>query len=391
MNKVKTLFTSLIIISVFLVACGENNTSTNTLNIDTSVVTGENETNEEPDTEPIEEDTGEVEEEIEIVTYDEDPLYADENPAEGTTRSYLTNMWVTNEVQAIRPITVMFPTDQVAQPQYNIGEAGVLYEIMAEGGISRMMGVIQGWHTLDKIGNIRSMREYYVYAAKEWNPIVLHHGNIWYADEILSTVDNIDGTSQYASIAFYRTADKEAPHNSFVSGEGILQFINESGYSLVHVNADYFNHFTFTTVAHQNSFVDYENVSTATFIDMSNAFPVNSPYFEYDEEKGLYYRFMYGGEHIDAATGKQLSFKNIIVQNTYWEEKPDGKYLGFLMHDNTRDGWYFTNGKAIPITWEKTEDTTPTKYYDENGAEIVLNTGKTMIFVVQEDKEIYFE
>ena len=124
---------------------------------------------------------------------------------------------------------------------------------------------------------------------------------------------------------------------------------------------------------------------------MSNAFSVNCPYFEYNEEDGLYYRFMYGKEHVDAATGKQLSFKNIIVQNTYWEEKPDGKYLTFLMHDNTRDGWFFTNGKAIHITWTKQSDTEPTKYYDDNGAEIVLNTGKTMIFVVQEDKSIYFE
>ena len=100
---------------------------------------------------------------------------------------------------------------------------------------------------------------------------------------------------------------------------------------------------------------------------------------------------MYRKEQVDAATGKQLSFKNIIVQNTYWEEKPDGKYLTFLMHDNTRDGWFFTNGKAIHITWTKQSDTEPTKYYDDNGAEIVLNTGKTMIFVVQEDKSIYFE
>lgn len=400
MRKIITLLISIITIMLFLIACGNNDAViTNNLNIDTSVVTGISNSNNEEITEEESETTEEEAEsetteelpEEDVITYDEDPLYADENPAEGTSRSYLTNQWVTNEVQAIRPITVMFPTDQVAQPQYNIGEAGILYEIMAEGGISRMMGVIQGWHTMEKIGNIRSMRDYFVYVAKEWNPIMIHHGNIWYADEVLSTVDHIDGTTADSSTAFYRTADKEAPHNSFVSGSGILEYTNETGFSLVHTDAEYFDHFIFTGVAHQNAFADYTDVYDATYLDMSNAFAINTPYFEYNDDTELYDRFMYGKEHVDAATGKQLSFKNIIIQYAYWEEKPDGTYLTFLMHDNTRDGWYLTNGKAIHITWEKTSDTEPTKYYDDNGAEIVLNTGKTMIFIVQEDKEIHFE
>jgi hypothetical protein len=368
----------MVFISLLFTGCGNANTS----NLEDST--------------PIAEPTTPAVVEIEVTPTEApytstDPLWLDEHPEEGTTRSYLTNMWVTNEVQAIRPITVMFPTDQIAQPQYGIGEAGILYEIMAEGGISRMMGVIQGWNTLEKIGNIRSMREYFVYVAKEWDPIMIHHGNIWYADEVLSTVDHIDGTSGDASIAFYRAADKEAPHNSYVSGSGVMDYIDYAGYSLVHTSADYYNHFLFTPMSVQNTLKDYDEVYDATYIDMSNSFSVDAPYFEYNEEDGLYYRFMYGKEHIDAATGEQLTFKNIIVQNAYWEYKPDGKYLGFLMHDTTRDGWFFTNGKCIHITWEKTSDTAATKYYDDNGAEIVLNTGKTMIFVNQETNNFIFE
>jgi hypothetical protein len=124
---------------------------------------------------------------------------------------------------------------------------------------------------------------------------------------------------------------------------------------------------------------------------MSPSFTKDRPYFEYNEEDELYYRFMYGEKHIDAVTGNQLSFKNIIIQNAFWQPKPDGKYLAFLMHDTTRDGWFFTNGKGIHITWKKESDNVPTKYYDDNGAEIVLNTGKTMIFVNQEEKEFIYE
>lgn len=321
-----------------------------------------------------------------------DPLWVDENPAEGTTRSQLSNKWVTNEVAAIRPISVMFPTDQVAQPQYEIGEASILYEIMAEGGISRMMGIIEGWHTMEKIGNIRSMREYFVYAAFEWDAIMVHHGNIWYADEVLEKADNINGNIYDASIyAFYRSADKDSPHNSYVTGEGILEYVNKVGYSLVHTNEFQQGHFIFTSVANQNTLADYDEVVSATYIDMSPSFGIDQPYFEFNEDDGLYYRFMYGSPHMDAATGNQLSFNNIIIQNTYAEEKPDGKYLTFQMHDNTRDGWFFTNGKGIHITWEKDSDYGPTKYYDDNGAEIVLNTGKTMIFVIEDGETFIYE
>ena len=55
------------------------------------------------------------------------------------------------------------------------------------------------------------------------------------------------------------------------------------------------------------------------------------------------------------------------------------------MHDTTRDGYFITQGKMIHVTWEKTEDYVPTKFYDDNGNEITANTGKTMIFVIKEN------
>ena len=86
---------------------------------------------------------------------------------------------------------------------------------------------------------------------------------------------------------------------------------------------------------------------------------------------------------MDAATGEQLTFKNILVQNAKHEELGKG-YLAFQVHDTTKDGWYFTNGKGIHVTWKKTSDWRATRYYDDNGNEITLNTGKTMILIVED-------
>ena len=114
---------------------------------------------------------------------------------------------------------------------------------------------------------------------------------------------------------------------------------------------------------------------------------INKPYFEYNEEDGLYYRYQYGDKHIDQENNEQLAFKNIILQNTYYETRDDHGYLAFQDHDNTRDGYYITNGKAFHINWKKSSDFSATKYYDDDYNEIELNTGKTMICIIQDQKK----
>ena len=94
-------------------------------------------------------------------------------------------------------------------------------------------------------------------------------------------------------------------------------------------------------------------------------------------------------DSIDAATGEQLTFKNILVQNTFHEELGEG-YLAFQCHDTTRDGWFFTNGRGIHVNWEKTSDYSATRYYDDNGDEIILNTGKTMICIIEDGDSFTF-
>ena len=80
-----------------------------------------------------------------------------------------------------------------------------------------------------------------------------------------------------------------------------------------------------------------------------------------------------------------LTFKNLLVQSTYYEVRDQKGYLSFQCHDTTRDGWFFTNGRGIHVTWEKTSDYGATRYYDDNGNEIKLNTGKTMICILPND------
>ena len=118
---------------------------------------------------------------------------------------------------------------------------------------------------------------------------------------------------------------------------------------------------------------------------MSPAYSVTKTGFSYNESDGLYYRSMYGKPDVDAANNnQQLAFKNIFVQFTYHEVRDAKGYLAFQVHDTTRDGYFFTNGKGIHVTWKKSTDYEPTKYYDDNGNEVQINTGKTMICIAKQ-------
>lgn len=310
-------------------------------------------------------------------------------PQEGMVRSKLTNEWVSADVGTLRPLAVMIPNDKSALPQYNISNADILYECLVEGEITRLMAIYGDWTKLERVGNIRSCRDYFVYWAFEWDSIYCHAGGPFYIDEVIgrSDTNNINALVAPSGV-FYRTSDRSAPQNLYLDGQDILAEASRLGYELTpRDNYSDDTHFQFTSQAKPNNLDEYGSKAvTATKIDLSNAYPVTKTWFEYNKEDGLYYRYQApsGGAHMDAATDSQLAFENVLIQFTYHEVRDENGYLAFQCIDTSKDGWYFTNGKGIHVNWKKTSDYGATRYYDDNGKEITLNTGKTMICIVQD-------
>ncbi len=323
-------------------------------------------------------------------------------PEEGMVRSPLTNEWIRGELENQRPIAVMIPNENACLPQYGISNADILYECNVEGSMTRLMAVFKDWKGMDRIGNVRSCRDYYVYWAKEWDAVYCHIGGPFYILPIIneSSTNNITGavlasdSSQKKGLvdaAFYRTDDRKAPHNAYTSGDRIESAMQKLNYSETYTENYEAGHFKFASASAPNTLEQYgTNALNATKIDLTNAYVKTKPYFEYNESDGLYYRFqdMQNGDkkHIDGANNQQLAFKNILVQFTHYETRDASGYLGFQCHDTTKDGWFFTNGKGIHVTWKKTSDYGATKFYDDNGNEIELNTGKTNICIVEDGK-----
>ena len=130
-----------------------------------------------------------------------------------------------------RPIAVMIDNHSGAWPQANLNKAYMVYEIVVEGGETRLMALFKG-QNLEKIGPVRSSRHYFLDYALENDAIYVHHGWSPQAKSDISSlgVNNINGI-QESSSNFWRVKDKSAPHNLFTSTESILKISERKGYS----------------------------------------------------------------------------------------------------------------------------------------------------------------
>ena len=315
-------------------------------------------------------------------------------------RSPLTGKVMDEELLKQRPLAVMYPINQQAQPQYGLDRVDVFYEIMEEGSMSRQMGIMQDWQGLDRIGNIRSIRSYFVYEALEWDPIILHFGGpVDYTGEILTRedVDNINGVGGIMGPdygAYYRVPHDGVAieHTAYTDSENVNDAIEEAGFEKEHREGYYHEkHFTFAKDGEINTLEQYPDAVDATEIDMEGSYPVTRSALYYNEDDHKYYKTLYGNDQCDAVTGEQMAFENIFIQRCAWTHVVDGSaYLWFRIEEpeeGVDDGFYITNGKMIHVTWNKEDDYEPTIYYDDNGQEVTVNQGRTMIFIIRDDTD----
>lgn len=301
-----------------------------------------------------------------------------EDPNAGKVISYLTGEYVSQKRASKRPVAAMYNNIINAIPHSGISNADVVYEAPVEGSITRLMAIFDNYDKLEKIGSIRSSRIYYAYFALEWDAIYCHFGQSKYALDFLKSGEIDTVNSFTAGNNFYRTTDRVAPHNCFISGEEIDNAIEKLEYRKKY-NDDYQGHFQF---AEPESVIELESDKVANTVELG--YPINQPWFKYNAEDGQYYRYQYGDKHIDDQNNEQLHCSNIIIQFVNASIYPDGKSLDITL-TGSGEGWFVTKGKAEKITWTKEQKQGQTKYYYKNGEEITLNTGKTWICMVQSE------
>lgn len=336
--------------------------------------------------------TNTPEQDIEETTSEE----AVEEVEESTTVSTLTGLPVTKTVRNQRPLAVMLNNIKEGCPQSGTEEAAIIYEVPVEGRITRLMGIFEDYNNIEKIGSIRSSRDYFVYFAMEYDSLYAHFGQATpYVGDLLNSdrVDNISGAvsgiNKPAAHSFYRSSDRKAPHNVYIDQKGLIQDIEKLGYRTEH-DGSYVEKFIFAEAGTDALYTAQKDATVlypgGKSTDAANGFSRVQARFEYNPEDQLYYRYQYGAEHIDEATGNQLAVTNVIFQYCHGEVRDADDYLAFGCHgDNGYKVQVFTGGKMIEGTWKRIYDNTPAEYLDANGNPIQLNPGKTWICIIWDE------
>lgn len=279
-----------------------------------------------------------------------------------------------------RPIAVMIDNEKPAWPHSGLQDAYMIYEMIIEGGETRMMALFKNVNT-EKIGPIRSARHYFVHYAMENNAIFAHFGWSPKAQTTISTynVNNINGI--YDNY-FWRVGG--GYHNAFSSIEKIKQMANSKKY------LDSGN-----DIPIYNYSVDEINLEKGIKINglKIKYSELHNVSYRYDESDKVFYRSMRGIVDKDRETGKQYYAKNIVIMYVKNYNLPDAETKGRQELENigTGKGYYITNGHYIEITWKKESAKARTIWLDENNKEIVLNDGITYVQLAPSNYEVNFE
>ena len=283
-----------------------------------------------------------------------------------------------------RPIAVMIDNVGDARPQAGLNDAYIVYEIIVEGNLTRLMAVFKDVD-LEKIGPIRSSRHYFLDYALENDAIYVHFGWSPQAQSDIRKlgVNNINGMAE-SSTSFWRVRDKSAPHNAVTSTEKILSIAERKKYKTTSKKESVLNYVT------DEVELESELLATNITIPYSSSYKVT---YKYDEETKRYTRGYNKTTQKDWDTEEPVTTKNIIITFAKNYTLKDGTNKGRqnLSNIGTLDGYYITNGKAIKIKCEKTSRKAQTVYKDLEGNEIDVNDGNTFIQIVPISSKVKIE
>ncbi|HLJ68857.1 MAG TPA: DUF3048 domain-containing protein [Chloroflexota bacterium] len=287
----------------------------------------------------------------------------------------LTGESVSQDVANRRPVAVIldnFSPD--ARPQSGLAQASLVFETLAEGGITRFMAVYLE-RDAPMIGPVRSARLYFNSWAAGLGVIFGHDGgNVDALQELptLSTVFNVDADRTPGP--FWRIAARAAPHNEYTSTGRLRSYVQLHGGSVTGAppalphkdDAPLSQRPASFHLAIQFSYGDY---------DVS---------WTYDRASNSYARAMGGAPHVDAATGRQLTAKNVVVMVTDESPASDPFTPGaiHLRTEGTGAATVYEDGKAIAATWSKPSVGGTLQWLNASGAPIPLNRGTTWVEVV---------
>ena len=290
----------------------------------------------------------------------------------------------------LRPLGVMIDNHQLARPyQFGLQKADVIYEAVAEGGITRFLAVFHS-NAVAKLGPVRSARVYYMGWALEFPSYYAHVGG---ATSPVSAADYSTFISQNGVLSLnqFRLG---APTFTFggnvlLPGGGVLSHINYTSTGKLWAAGEKlypgtnklpnFARWKFKADAPYNARPDSQKV-TFNFWSFPAAYQGE---WRYNRETNSYLRFQGGAQHLDQATKEQLAARNVVLAHMQERSAGDGTARRLYTQLGQGDAEVYRDGQKILATWKRGSLSARMKFFKRGTSdEIEFNRGLTWIEII---------
>ena len=289
------------------------------------------------------------------------------------------------EVTENRPYAIMINNTAKAVPQCGISQADILYEIIAEGSVTRFLAIFEDLSDVNVIGPVRSVRPYFYQMAKHNRAILSSAGG---SDEAISIIKKakynyLNGIAGAGS-AFYRDewrkSNRGYEHSLMPTGEKLMNAADKAGYETSMADVDYGFHFTGEAMtageaANELTIWFYKNGKKTTMT--------------FDGSTGQYVMSQHGATSVDGNDDSPISFRNVVVLEADSYVKDKKGHLE-VQTTGTGKGFFARDGRVIPITWSRESTSAQYVYTDESGNPVSFGIGKTYIAIVPDGSPFSF-
>ena len=284
---------------------------------------------------------------------------AQPTPAPTTVASNLTGLQVDPSFNERSVTAVMIENSTDARPQSGLNQAGIVFEAIAEGGITRFVALFQDTAP-DYVGPVRSVRPYYIQWIMGFDAALAHAGG---SPDGLALI-NQAGTKDlnHASDYFWRVNNRAAPHNLYTSIPKLHEYEGKKGYGKSN----------FTPLARKAE--KPSTAPTARTIDFKVSSDNFNVRYAYDAPTNSYKRSEGGAVHTDEKSGAQLAPKVVVA--LVMPQGISGKYTTYAPVGSGQ-AYVFQDGVLSIGTWKKDSNNANLLLTDASGAPLALNPGQT--------------
>lgn len=269
-----------------------------------------------------------------------------------------------------RPFAVVINNDVKARPQSGLHKADIVYEVLAEGDITRFLAIYQSEIPPGSIGPVRSARSYFVDLAKGYNPIFVFHGWSPEAKDKIQAkeVDGLNGLT-FDGTLFKRASFRVAPHNSYITYDNIEKGASQLEYPLEDV---------VPALSFQPDGEGLAGDETGYVKITYSSREATQVEYKFEETANHYVRYSGGEKSVDLDTSEEIIAHNILIMeadHTIVDEAGRREIditsggRAILIQNGARQEleWKVENGRILPY---------------RNGNPAPLAPGKTWIQII---------